>query len=183
MPRAWENIEAFATPSQSVNWPQGPFFGARVEQHERYDIFWFVWDRDGIIPKSIIPEDWEPIILYWHGNDLVRVTVRLHYEWIDYSSPNLDEPHFSLPVEVIFTGSNHGPWVRKKDDTIFDTSVQSYIELEPDYQSIKEDDVPAFARKGFINRRGILISAGQDIHARAEETLSELDEIFQKSTD
>lgn len=178
MPKHWENIEAYATPAQAVDWPQGPFYGAKIELHERYYILWFVWDRDGIIPKSIIPEDWEPLILYWHGDDLVRVTVRLHYQWIDYSSSNLDEPHFSLPLKVMFTGSSHGPLVRREDDIAFDVSLQFHTRLDYEYQTIREEDVPAYARKGFLNRRGILVSAGQDIHERAEETLAELDEIL-----
>ena len=178
MPNAWENIETYATPSQAINSPKGPFIGVRVEQHERYDIFWFVWEKDGIIPKRIIPEDWEPLILYWRGNNLVRVTVRLHYEWTDYSSPSLDEPHFSLPLKVIFTGSNHGALVRKEDDPVFDISVLSHKRLEFDYQAIREQDVPPYARRGFFNRRGILVGAGQDIHERAQETLFELDEIL-----
>ena len=150
----------------------------KVEQHERYDIFWFVWDKDGIIPTRIIPEDWEPLILYWRGNNLARATVRLHYEWTDYSSHNLDEPHFSLPLKVIFAGSHHGALVRKDNDPLFDILVQSHKRLEFDYQAIREEDVPPYARKGLFNRRGILVGAGQDIHERAQETLAELDEIL-----
>lgn len=160
-----------------MNSPYGPFFGVRVERHERYDIFWFIWDKDGIVPKSIIPEDWEPAILFWHRKKLARVTVRLHYEWIDYSSPTLDEPHFSLPLRIIFTGSNHGPLVRKVDDQIFDILVSSHKRLEFEYRTIREDEVPSYARKGFFNRRGILVGAGQDIHERARETLAEIDDL------
>jgi hypothetical protein len=172
----WENIDAYATPSQCVAAPEGPFLGVKVEQHERYDIFWFIWDKDGIVPKRFIPQDWEPVILYWKSDKLARVTVRYHYEWTDYSAPDFEQPHFSLPLRVIFTGSNHGAIVRKENDPLFDFSLQSHRKLEFDFKATREEDVPSFARKGFLNRRGALIAAGQDIHDRAQETLSEISE-------
>ena len=173
-------IEAYATPSQSVPAPQGPFFGVRVEKHDRYDILWFVWDKDGIIPKYLIREDWEPIIQYRHKDELVRVTLRYHYEWKDYSAPDLqDEPHFSLPLKVIFTGSTHGAIIRKLHDTMFDILLHSHKKLDPSYETIiHEENVPSFARRGLLNRKGIMVAVGQDIHERAQETLEEIDEMF-----
>jgi hypothetical protein len=175
--RPFERIEAYASPRQAVNFPDGSFFGVRIEQHEKYDIRWFVWEKDGIVPKQIIPEDWEPVILFWHDKELVRVTVRLHYEWVDYSAANLDEPHFALPLRIIFAGSNHGPLVRRRgEDPIFDMLLSSEKSLEFDPQVIREDQVPQYARKGLFNRHGIFVSVGQGIHERAQETLREINE-------
>ncbi|MGI0084175.1 MAG: hypothetical protein ACREBQ_03745, partial [Nitrososphaerales archaeon] len=68
--------------------------------------------------------------------------------------------------------------VRKENDLLFDSMIESHGRLEYDYEAIREENVPPFARKGLFNRRGVLVSAGQDIHERALETLAELDEML-----
>jgi hypothetical protein len=54
----WEDIEAYAEIGESKISPRGPFRGAKYEENKGYDIAWFVWERDGIVPQSIIPNDW-----------------------------------------------------------------------------------------------------------------------------
>jgi hypothetical protein len=148
------------------------------EQHQNYDIAWFVWDRDGSMPETVIEDDWEPLILFWRGSELIKVTVRRHYFWRDYfADPNLGDA-FSMPLQVIFEGTHHGPRVRPLEGAAsFDESAGDkdyYGELHHDYQSIKREKVPEYAQKTVLSWDGKWVRWNKSVHDVAGEEVKEL---------
>ncbi len=162
-------IKAYASASEYQRFPKGPFLGVKCEKHGSYDIFWFVWEKDGVIPKQIIPQDWEPAILFYKNQNLVQVTVRRHFEWQDFYSAGDDVPVFTLPLTIIFTGSHHAPVVRNNWDTTFDDLQSLHYPLEFQVESVPS--CPPYARRAIFKRKGIFLQRGQDIHERAKQTL------------
>ena len=166
-------IRAYASTREVRKFPQGPFLGVRLERQERYDILWFVWERDGLVPKQIIPQDWEPVMLFYKNRDLVQVTTRPHFEWHEYYSDGIDVPNFTRPLSVIFAGSHHAPLVRNNQDNTFDDILPLYAPLDTRTEIIT--DAPKFAQTSIFKRRGLYVQLGQNIHERAREALIELD--------
>ena len=132
-----------------------------------------MWDKDGLVPKSIIKQDWEPLVLFWKDGKLARLTVRHHFQWRDYSADGRDEPNFDLPLRVLFVGSNHAPLVKNNKDATFDFLLSSHLRLQ--YKAEPIQQAPPFARKAILNLRGFVPVARQDINDRAELTVRELD--------
>lgn len=168
-------IEAYCLPEEIQD-----FKGANYERHGNYDIAWFVWEKDGLVPESFIPDDWEPLILFYGKDGIVKVTVRLHYEWRDYySDPGLGE-QFTLPLQVIFEGINHGPRVKTKGDDSFEadrTDVTHSLFLTYQFRDIDEKRVPDYAQKSFFNRKGVRLRSRQSVHDKAIEQIEELKEL------
>lgn len=165
-------VEAYCLPEEI----QG-FKNAHYEKHESYDIAWFVWEKDGIVPESFIPDDWEPLISFWVDDRLVKLTIRLHYEWRDYYFDSKFGEQFSLPLQVIFEGINHGPRVKTLGDSTFDADredISHSFLLRYTFKEIDTKRVPEYAQKSFFNRRGILFRSRQSVHEKAKEQLEEL---------
>ena len=119
--KPFEDIEAFALTRECIVFPRGNFKGARFEEHDNYDITWFVWDRDGLVPESIVEDDWEPVIQFWKGEKLVMVSIRPHYRIREYFSGRKDRPNFAQPLKVVFETSSHAARLRNDQDTRFDS--------------------------------------------------------------
>ncbi|MHB2036217.1 MAG: hypothetical protein ACYCPW_05690 [Nitrososphaerales archaeon] len=173
MPSSIPEIKTYASKRECQRFPHGPFLGVKVERYDRYDILWFVWERDGLIPKQIIPQDWEPVIFFRKNESLVKITVRRHFEWHDYYSTGNDVPIFSIPISIIFSGSHHAPLVRNNYDSSFDELLDRHEPLLFDFEHIST--VPPYARRAIFNRRGLYVQRGDDIYERARESLIELD--------
>jgi len=166
-------IKTYASKKECQRFPNGPFLGVKLERHDRYDIIWFVWERDGLIPKQIIPQDWEPVILFWKNGNLARVTVRRHFEWRDFYSTGNDVPIFSSPLSIIFSGSHHAPLVKNNWDQTFDELVQMHDRLGFEFEPVS--DIPSYARRAIFKRNGLYVGRGEDIYDRVRDSLIELD--------
>jgi hypothetical protein len=169
MVRNWESITAYALRKKCIVFPEGNFREARWEEHTHYGIAWFVWDRDGSFPKFLVPQDWEPLILFWKKEKLVMVTARPHFGWRDYGVKLTDSFRFSLPLTVVFEGSNHGARIRTPDDQ--DEVDENYQLLDYQFNGILTKNVPPYARSPRIPFTPIRM---EDIHIRAKKTLVKL---------
>lgn len=173
MQRQKLNLPVYARSNETIPYPKGGFKGAYFETYHDYDVLWFVWDKDGIIPESIIVDDWEPIVLHWEDGDLIGVSVRRHYRWKDYCAEHLglkDRSSFSEPLEVIFLGSNHGAYVRTPGDDEFEAEKAKHARLSFQLRDISKSEVLSYARKPHIGvREHILLSLGKDVYERADD--------------
>lgn len=177
MRNAWPEIkEVYALQSETELIPNGHFVGARFEQslqsHEfGYDIMWFIWNRDGILPR----EDWEPIIFFWKGTRLIAVTTRPHFEWRDYSAEGYGEPNFQYPMRIVFRSTYHAAfvatlqWVEE-----FDLEITTLKKLKYRPTAIAADDVPDSAKRAWFKKKGLWIQFGEDIHDKADQRLEDL---------
>jgi hypothetical protein len=172
-------ILAFALAAETAEYPDGNFKGAMYEQHQNYDIAWFVWDTDGSMPEMIIEDDWEPLILFWRGTELVKVTVRRHYVWRDFFADAKLGDAFSTPLQVIFEGTHHGPRVRTLEGAAsFDEDASDkdyYGELRHNYMSIQREKTPDYAQKTTLSVDGAWIRLNKSVHDIAQQEVKELE--------
>ncbi len=119
-----------------------------VEEHERFDIFWYHWPHDGDILSRIFirEEDYEPVILLYDADDsFIGVITRQHWKYQDYF---LDDG-LDTPPKIVFNDEFHPPSPRtNKKSSWFDGRIRGMISSDLIPQKINSDNITEKFRLG-----------------------------------
>ncbi len=143
------------------------FLGVYLETGKQYEIYWFVWDRDGL--RSI--QDWEPVLLvYREDGTAAYCAVRPHFSWDEVPFDDLELSDGC--VIVLFAGSHHGPVLKTKNKIrYFEQQLKKSVEIKVPHIRILREEVPEEARNPPLP---ILRFSFVDVDEKIEELIQSL---------
>lgn len=114
-----------------------------MESGDQYQVYWFVWSRDGIFCW----EDWEPVLLiYYSEGKLGACLVRRAFRWEFYDAEE-DLVVHDETIEVIFADRQHHPvlltWNGEK---YFRKLRERHVPIEARPELISPSEVPGWVR-------------------------------------
>ena len=144
------------------------FLGVYLETGKQYEIYWFVWDRDGL--RSI--QDWEPVLLvYREDGTPAYCAVRPHFSWDEVPFDDLELSNDGC-VMVLFAGSHHGPVLKTKNEIrYFEQQLRKAVEIKAPHNRISREKVPKEARNPPLP---ILRFSLVDVDKKIEELIQSL---------
>lgn len=93
-----------------------------VEEYEDFCIYWFHWPRDGVY----LEQDYEPIIVIFKDDKIACAITRRHWEYQDHKASD----GLVVPLEAIFDGMFHPPYVKDINDEDYESKKKSLIPRE-----------------------------------------------------
>jgi hypothetical protein len=144
------------------------FLGVYLETGKQYEIYWFVWDRDGL--RSI--QDWEPVLpVYRKYGTPAYCAVRPHFRWNEVPFDDLELSDDGCVI-VLFAGSHHGPVLKTKNEIrYFEQQLKKAVEIKAPHNRISREKVPKEARNPPLP---ILRFSLVDVDKKIEELIQSL---------
>lgn len=113
----------------------------QYEEYPNIVTYWYHWPRDGCLPE----QDYEPVVILHNNGRVLCVITRRHWE---YQAYDRDQERYDLPLEVIFDGSFHPPYIRRPADDEYEQKKQNLIPRDYQLKKIQSSEIPEKFRTG-----------------------------------